>query len=193
MFAPKLSAAQGRAVTDLQTRLASALKPVSVDEPLELSRLRAKHDPLAAEIAGIERDANAGNLEERAQILANRKAQEHLVDVRLKELRGKHEVTEAEARNKSAATLAATRSETRDILIQIANDFQDQHRKSFESACLQYVNFPEQANQLVNLFPFFLRYKLAIRHFVEHRVEPIQLLEWLGAALAGRDFLMPTV
>ena len=107
MFTPKLSAAQRRAVTDLRTRLAGAMEPVVVAQSSELAPLIAKRDELAADIAGIECHTVANNLEEQAQLLTNRKGQLHLVEVRLKELRGAHESAEALAKEKTAETLAA--------------------------------------------------------------------------------------
>ena len=192
MFTPRLSAAQRRAVTDLRTRLASALEPVVVDEPPELAQIIIRRNELRAEISGIERNAGAGNLEERAQILANRKAQEHLVDVRLKELSEKRERAEAEGRKKSAEALDALAGEAHNLLADVAKDLHDQHRTAFEAAAVQYATTPAQSHQLVNLFPFFVNYLRAIRRFQENGNDPARLLQFLGAALEGKDFLMPS-
>jgi antitoxin (DNA-binding transcriptional repressor) of toxin-antitoxin stability system len=190
MFTPKLSAAQCRAATDLRTRLAGALEPVVVGQPAELSSLIAKRNEIAAAIAGIERRTAADNLEEQAQILANRKAQLHLVEVRLKELRDAHEAAEALAKNKSAETLAAISDEAWSFLADVAGDFHGQHRAAFKDAAVQYATRPAQADQLVNLFPFFHDYLRAIRRFRENGADPARLLQFLGDALEGQDYLM---
>jgi hypothetical protein len=190
MFTPKLSAAQRRAVTGLRTRLASALKPVVVDEPPELARLIAKRDELRTDISGIERNDGGSTLEERALALTNRRAQRHLVEIQIKELRGSHEKAAAVAHKESAETLAALSDEARNVLADVAKDFHDQHRTAFEDASSQYATTPTQASQLVNLFPAFLRYLRAIRQFRETGADPERLLQWLGEALDRRDFLM---
>jgi hypothetical protein len=190
MFTPELLAAQRRAVTDLRTRLASAMEPAVVDEPPELAHFISKREELAADIAGIERHTVADNLVEQAVIAGVRKAQMHLVEARLKELMAAHEAAKALAENKSAETLAAISGEAWSFLADVVGEFHGQHRAAFKDAAVQYATCPAQADQIVNLFPFFLDYLRAIRRFRENGADPARLLQFLGDALEGQDYLM---
>jgi hypothetical protein len=114
----------------------------------------------------------------------------HLVEVRLKGLRDAHEAAKALAEKKSAETLAAISGEAWSLLADVAGEFHGQHRAAFKDAAVQYAAHPAQADQLVNLFPFFLDYLRTIRRFRDNGADPARLLGYLAAAMEGEDFLM---
>ena len=80
--------------------------------------------------------------------------------------------------------------ESWNLLAEVGAEFHGQHRAAFNDAAVQYAARPAQADQLLNFFPFFLNYLRAIRRFRDNGADPARLLQFLGDALEGRDFLM---
>ncbi len=190
MFTPKLSPAQRRAVTDLRSRLAAALQPTVVGQPPELAPLLAKRAEKVAEIEHRERGVSVADLENAAAVVANLREQVRLIDLEIGKVNAAQKEAAAITGKQSADALADACAGARELLRQVATDFHDQHRAWFEGVAVRYAIGPVPAPQIVNLFPFFLTYKKAIRRFEQNGAESKDLLEWLDEALAGRDFLM---
>jgi len=191
MFTPLISQDQRRQLCGLQARLADALKPAITKAPAKLKPLVAKRAELTAEVTGIERGASAANLEDSAQQLVNLKAQLHLVELQIKDLQDAHSKAVELARQQRAQALDSISSEARAALADIAAEFQRQHREQLERAIGQYaVRDIAEAHNLVNLLPWVLYYLKRIRAFRDSAFEPDQLIEYLAAALGGKDFLM---
>jgi hypothetical protein len=191
MFTPALSREQRRLASDLRTRLTAALEPVVIEDNPKLEPLVTKSEELTREIAGIERGAGEGNLEEAAQLITNRRAQLHLVQLQISELQGARSKAEDLAQEKSAETLESLRVEARNLLVEVASGFQAQHHEALENAIGQYAtNGTAHARNVIKLLPWFLQYLRNIRTFRDSYTAPARLLEWLNAALKSEDFLM---
>ena len=191
MFQPTLSKGQRRQATDLHTRLAAAKEPSVIEDSPKLAPLLTRREELTREIAGIERGAGDGNLEETASLLANRRAQLHLVELQISELQGARSKAEEIAQKQSAATLDSLSGEAEILLVEVATSFQRQHKEALEAAIAQYaVCHSAEARNLIQMIPWFLQYLQNIRAFRDGYTAPAQLVEWLEAALNSEDFLM---
>jgi hypothetical protein len=191
MFTPALSREQRRLASDLRTRLTAALEPVVIEDNPKLEPLVTKSEELTREIAGIERGAGEGNLEEAAQLITNRRGQLHLVQLQISELQGARTKAGEQQEQKSAETLASLTAEARGLLIEIATGFQGQHKQALLEAVGQYANrHSAEAANVVRLIPWFNSYLKRIRAFQDGYTAPARLLEWLNAALKSEDFLM---
>jgi hypothetical protein len=191
MFTPSLTKGQRQQAADIRTRLAAALEPTIIQDNPKLAVLVTTREELTLEIAGIERGAGAGNLEEAAQLLSNRRTQLHLVQLHISELQGARTKAEELAQQKTAETLNSVYSEARPLLIEIATSFATQHRAALEQAIGQYVQEGgHHAHNVAGMIPWFLQYRRNIRAFETKGIGPNRLLQWLGEALECRDFLM---
>ena len=191
MNTPALSTEQRRLATNLSTRLAAALKPSVIEDDPQLAPLVTKREELTREIASVERGAGERNLEEAASLLANRRAQLNLVELRITGLQDARSKAEEIAQKQSAATLASLMAEARGLLIECATSFQGQHKQALLEAVGQYATrHSAEAANVVRLIPWFTFYLKRIRAFQDSYTAPDQLLEWLGAALKNEDFLM---
>jgi hypothetical protein len=191
MFTPTLSPQHRRKVSHLQLQLAKVLEPAITEESPKLKPLVAKQSELTAEIARIERGASAADLEESGHQLANRKAQLHLVELQIKALQDERDKAAELARQKRAQALQSLGAEAVALLADIAGSFQRQHQDALEAAISQYaVCHSAEARNLIRMIPWFLQYLRNIRAFRDNGATPDLLLEWLGAALENKDFLM---
>jgi hypothetical protein len=192
MFTPSLTKDQRRQAADIRTRLAAASEPVAIQENPKLAPLVAKREELSQEIGNIERGAGGGSLEESGALLANRRAQLHLVGLQITEIERSQAGALELAQEESAETLASLTAEARGLLIEIATGFQGQHKQALIEAVGQYANrHSAEAANVVRLIPWFNFYLKRIRAFQDSYTDPARLLEFLGAALECQDFLMP--
>jgi hypothetical protein len=168
------------------------LKPTLTEEPATLKPLVVRRSELMAEIAGIERGASDSNLEDSAHQLANRNAQLHLVELQIKGLQDAHSKAVELARRERAQALDSVGSEARGVLAEVAASFLGQHREHLQDVINQYAT-PRTAEtrNVMGLLPWFLQYERNIRRFCDGGADPARLLQFLGDALGGVDFLMP--
>ena len=191
MFAPTLSRSHRRQVSDLRARLAKALEPVIITEDAKFAPLTAKAGELAAEIAGIERAAGEGGLEEAADLLSNRKEQLRLVEGQVSALQASRDKAQQLADQESADLVDALSGEAHSLLTDVAVAFESQHREHLEAEITPYAGNPSRVPQMLNFFPVPLEYLRRIRRFREHSAEAKSLVGFLTAALDNKDFLMP--